>query len=99
MHVYLVSDETGDTVDAVSLCSDSCHREYAGDDYAGWYGCHETEHTDYCANCGVVIPGMDACECQFANVIVNRFLSENGERCKHGRYLQLPAANLVREGR
>jgi hypothetical protein len=96
MHEYLIEDERGDTVDAVSLCSDACHRAYAGDEYAGWNGAHELEHTDYCAACGVVIPGTeDACECQRANVVVNRFPSLGGIECKHGNWIQVPIQLLA----
>jgi hypothetical protein len=102
MHEYLITDETGETVDAVPLCSDWCHREHAGDEYAGWDGAHESEFTTWCAQCGVVIPGaseddaMQPCECQTRNVVVARFLSDAGERCEHGNWVQLPAAMLAR---
>ena len=102
MHEHIIIDETGDTVDAVPLCSDACHREYAGDEYAGWSGAHETEFTTWCASCGVVIPGVNEdddgqpCECQTRNVVVNRFISDDGERCEHGHWVQLPATMLAR---
>lgn len=95
MHIGRIEDARGDTVDMVDYCSDSCHRQHAGDAYAGWDGAHELEHTDYCAACGVVIPGFeDACDCQLRNVAVNRFLSDDGERCKHGRWIQVPRSFL-----
>ena len=97
MHNHYIEDERGEILDIVPLCSDSCNREYSGRDYAGWSGCHELEHTDYCANCGVVLPGFeDACECQFANVVVNRFLSDTGEVCGHGNWIQVPRSMIVR---
>jgi hypothetical protein len=99
MHIHTIDDDHGDLLDVVNLCSDSCHRAYAGDDYNGWNGCHETEHPDYCASCGVVIPGTvdddgTPCDCQTRNVVVNRFLSDDGERCEHGNWIQLPSAHL-----
>lgn len=90
MHLHYIEDENGELIDAIELCSDACHRDYAGREYAGWSGCHESEHTTYCAKCGVVIPGEDACEHQSSNVIVNRFLSDDGEKCEHGRWIQVP---------
>jgi hypothetical protein len=94
MHEHYTYADNGDTVDAFSLCSDSCNQEYAGDDYEGWNGCHESEFTTWCVNCGVVIPGESACECQIRNVVVNRFLSKDGEQCQHGNWIQLPASLL-----
>lgn len=96
MHIRIVEDARGDTVDALNYCSDACHRGHAGDAYQGWNGAHEHEHTDYCAACGVVIVGdtVDGCYCQYANVIVNRFLSEYGVKCEHGNWIQLPASYL-----
>jgi hypothetical protein len=96
MHVFDIEDATGDLIDVIPLCSDSCHRDYAGNEYAGWNGAYESEFTTYCAQCGVVIPGEDACEHQFANIVVNRFLSDEGEKCEHGNWIQVPAANLER---
>lgn len=103
MHEMIIEDERGDAVDAVPFCSDACHRDYAGAAYAGWSGCHETEFTTFCAACGVVIPGVDVdydgqpCECQSRNVVVNRFLSDEGETCEHGHWIQLPARMLEAE--
>lgn len=95
MHQHLTEDRHGDVVGTADLCSDACHRDYAGDDYQGWDGAHEAEHTTFCAQCGVVISGLeDACSHQRNNVVVNRFLSETGEKCAHGNYVQLPAALL-----
>jgi len=94
MHHHRIEDERGDLVDLVTLCSDACHRDYAGDDYQGWSGCHETEFNDWCQQCGVVIPGQDACECQLHNVVVNRFLSDTGEKCEHGHWIQVPASYI-----
>ena len=38
MHQHYIEDAQGDLVDTIALCSDACHREYAGEDYAGWSG-------------------------------------------------------------
>lgn len=100
MHEHYIIDANGDTVDAIPLCSDACHRDYAGAQYDGWNGAHETEFTQWCAACGVVIPGTDEdddgqpCDCQRWNIVVNRFPSDDGERCKHGHWMQLPASYL-----
>jgi len=94
MHLHYIEDASGDLVEARELCSDACHRDYAGSDYQGWNGCHEAEHTTYCANCGVVIPGSDACEHQRNNVIVNRFHSDTGEKCACGQWIQQPSSYL-----
>lgn len=95
-HFHYVEDSYGDTVEAIPLCSDSCNRLYAKEAYRGWNGCHETEQTDFCQNCGVAIPGEDSCLCQKRNVVVNRFLSDTGEKCPCGNWLQVPADYLER---
>jgi hypothetical protein len=95
MHLHYIEDESGDLVDLVEFCSDACNRDWSGDAYQGWSGCHESEHTTYCRHCGTVIPGEDACEHQIDNVLVNRFPSFSGEQCSHGRWIQLPAADVV----
>jgi hypothetical protein len=97
MHEYYIDDAAGDLVDVIPLCSDSCLRAYSLENYAGWNGAHESEFTTHCAQCGVVIPGDDACEHQTHNIIVNRFPSDTGERCPHGNWIQVPATYL--EGR
>lgn len=99
MHIRTIQDARGDTVDALNYCSDACHRDDASDAYQGWSGAHELEHTDYCAACGVVIPGFeDACDCQLRNIIVNRFRTDEGETCEHGHWIQLPASYLTPMG-
>jgi hypothetical protein len=95
MHLHYIEDESGDLVELVEFCSDACNRDHSGSAYQGWSGCHESEVTTYCANCGVVIAGQDACEHQASIVVVNRFTSETGERCEHGNWIQLPSANLA----
>ena len=97
MHYHYMEDESGDVVDLVPLCSDACHRDWAGEDYQGWSGCHEgSDSVEFCANCGVVAGGTYECDCQRDNVVVNRFLSDEGEKCEHGHWLQLPACFLSR---
>ena len=61
-HYHELDDDQGDLVDLVTLCSDWCHRCWCdGNDaiYGGWNGCHELEFQDSCAQCGVVIPGVE----------------------------------------
>jgi hypothetical protein len=95
MHLHTIEDERGDLVEVVPFCSDACNRDYCGDDYQGWSGCHEADVTLYCASCGVAIPGLeDACPHQIGNVVVNRFTSAEGERCSCGRWVQLPLRML-----
>ena len=95
MHIHSIQED-GQTVEQFDLCSDACNRQFAGEGYAGWNGAHEAEFTTYCASCGVAIPGEDACEHQLTNVVVNRFLSDEGEKCEHGNWIQLPASYLGR---
>lgn len=95
MHEMILT-EAGEAIDVAYFCSDACHRDYAGDAYEGWSGCHELEFTDYCWSCGVVIPGAeDACEHQLSNVVVNRFVSLAGEKCPHGNWIQLPYDRVI----
>ncbi len=102
MHYLDIEDEHGNLADAIPLCTDSCHRDYAtrlGVTYEGWNGCHETELTTFCANCGVALAGFDNdCADIDENVIVNRFRSETGERCKRhngAHWVQLPSIMLA----
>lgn len=96
MHEHNLTDETGDTVDVVPFCCDNCHREWCESNdvaYDGWSGAHEAESTEWCAWCGVVIPGYDdseLCDCQRTNVVVNMFRTADGRKCEHGNYIQLP---------
>lgn len=96
MHEYLITGPDGDVLDVLPMCSDACHRAYARDDYNGWNGAHQTEHTTFCASCGVVIGADDddTCDCQLRNVVVNRFVTDDGEQCPHGNWIQLPAGML-----
>jgi hypothetical protein len=102
-HCMMIEDDRGELIDVVNLCSDSCHRQYAGTAYAGWDGCHELELTDWCANCGVVIAGTYAaeygdagpCDCAINNVVVNRFAITAAEVCEHGTTIQQPCQLLT----
>lgn len=98
MHQVII-EEDGETVDVIELCSDSCAQDYCereGIEYDGWSGCHETEFTQWCQNCGVVLIGTDGSECehQRMNVVVNRFLSIEGEKCECGNWIQVPKGFL-----
>ena len=67
-HIREIHDDTGDLVDLVYFCSDSCNREWHPDGitaqgvepYGGWYGCQEIESDEECAGCGEVIEGYDS---------------------------------------
>ena len=100
MHEHNIEDARGDLADTIPLCSDSCHRDYCADRglaYDGWNGCQESpDYNSYCAQCGVIAGcGPESCECQRDNIVVNRFLSDAGETCEHGHWIQLPARMLV----
>lgn len=48
-HVVLVEDSvTGDLVDLLVYCSDSCAQTNTS--YAGWYGCYENTTEPFCQN-------------------------------------------------
>lgn len=104
MHYHYIEDDNGELTDLVPLCSDSCHRDYCqqtdGNYYLGWNGAHEgSEGTEFCALCGVVAGGLELESCQLANVVVNRFVSVDGDKCKEhepAHWLQLPATRLER---
>ena len=100
MHIRQLEDARGDLADVIPFCSDSCHRDWCqatGTEYAGWDGCHESpDYNSYCAMCGVIAGcGPDACEHQRENLVVNRFVTRDGETCGHGHWIQLPAALLA----
>jgi hypothetical protein len=106
-HEIQIDDANGELIDIVNVCTDSCNRTYCVRvelTYQGWSGCHELEHTDYCANCGVVLPGFagdsngESCADQDSNIVVARFRSDDGEKCErhNGRHwIQLPASMLI----
>ena len=61
MHYVIVEDNEGDLIDAIPVCSDSCHRQYCevnNLEYGGFNGCHELEFDDYCGSCESVIVGV-----------------------------------------
>ena len=62
MHLQLIEDLDGQLIDVIEFCSDYCHKEHAGSDYAGWNGCNEAEFNTACANCEAVIEGVEG-EC------------------------------------
>ena len=100
MHIRRLEDARGDLADVIPFCSDSCHRDWCqatGTEYAGWDGCHESpDYNSYCAMCGVIAGcGPDACEHQRENLVVNRFVTRDGETCGHGNWIQQPAALLA----
>ena len=99
MHYHMIEDDTGDLVDIVHFCSDACHRQWCEDNdekYGGWNGCNEgSDSVEFCDNCGVVAGGTYECDCQRDNVVVNLFLSEEGEKCEHEHWLQVPACFLT----
>ncbi len=99
MHYHYIDDARGDVVDLVPFCSAACRKEWCerrGIEYPGWNGCREGgDSEEYCAACGVIChTANDSCQCQRDNVIVNRFITPQGERCKHGSWIQLPSTHL-----
>lgn len=100
LHYHEIDDAKGDLSELVAFCCDSCHQEWChinGYDYGGWNGCHGSDVNEYCRNCGVIAncgSEDDYCEHQADNIVVNRFLSEDGERCKHGNWIQLPVSHI-----
>ncbi len=101
MHIHRVENEHGHLEDVIPFCCDNCQRAYCEEHpdigpYGGWDGCHEGgDSPEWCANCGVWCGGEAQCEHQLHNVVVNRFLSENGEKCNCGHWVQLPAGRLA----
>ncbi len=101
MHVHIVENGEGNVVDAVPFCCDTCHRDWCDKHpdigpYGGWNGCQEGgDYPEFCANCGVFCGGELQCNHQRDNVVVNRFVSDTGEKCQHGNWIQLPANMLV----
>jgi hypothetical protein len=67
-HIRQIHDDTGDLVDLVYFCSDSCNRAWNPDGitaqgvepYGGWYGCHELESDTICERCEDVIYGYNS---------------------------------------
>lgn len=99
MHAHYVNAPNGDLTDEIPFCSDSCHYGYDlshGIPYEGWNGALSgSDSNEYCANCGVICScGEDACEHQRDNVVVNRFITVEGEQCEHGNWIQLPESMM-----
>ena len=98
-HEVYAYDDAGnavDTVDAIALCSDSCHREYCeanGLAYNGWNGCAESGSDEWCAQCGIRCAiGVDEeikCGWRCLPVVVQAagpYVDPTGsETCKHGK--------------
>lgn len=101
MHYHYIEDPTGQLVDLVPFCSDNCHREWCAtneESYQGWNGCQEgSDYVEFCAQCGVVAGGAYQCDHQRDNVVVDRFLSPDGEQCDHGHWIQLPEHLVARD--
>lgn len=99
MHAHYLETPNGDLSAVISFCSDSCHFAYDsahGLVYEGWNGALEgSDSNEYCANCGVICScGEGSCEHQRDNVLVNRFITAEGEQCSHGNWIQLPASMI-----
>jgi len=101
MHYHERSNwDNGDLEELIPFCSDSCHREWHRRNktaYDGWNGSHEgADYNEYCASCGVIAHAgdEDACEHQRGNIVVNRFTTEEGETCEHGKWIQLPRERI-----
>lgn len=98
MHYHHVEDAAGDLVDLIPFCCNTCHRNWCqehGEEYGGWNGAHEgPDYVEFCANCGVVAGGEYECDHQRDNATVNRVLSERGEKCECGNWIQLPCSYL-----
>lgn len=102
MHYLFIEDKDGNLVDLIPFCSDYCHYNYCleqGIEYSGWNGGYEgADYREYCAQCGTYAGGGtgedEPCDCMLNNGMVARLLSEIGEKCEHGNYIQLPASLL-----
>jgi hypothetical protein len=63
-NLHLIEDDSGDVVDYLVFCSDSCQQDYMASsvccyDYNGWNGCNEISTSQPCENCGDIVPGLD----------------------------------------
>ena len=58
-HLQLVEDDSGDVVDHIVYCSDTCHSDGARNEYAGWNGCNEISVGEPCAKCGDWVSGIE----------------------------------------
>jgi len=88
-----VTLDDGDESMVLWFCSDTCHQRCMGSEYQGWNGGWDNEDTYHCADCGRVLVGgqdTEACECQRALRGMCLERTVEGQRCGHGRWLQLP---------
>lgn len=62
-HYHEINDTlTGDLLDLLTFCSDTCHWSWCHDNkvnYEGWNGAHELEFPDHCAQCDDLIAGVE----------------------------------------
>ncbi len=60
-HYLFINDtRTGDLLDLIPFCSDSCHQDYCRTNqtaYEGWNGAHETYDDAECATCEALLQG------------------------------------------
>jgi hypothetical protein len=92
-HILLIEGADGDTVDAHTVCSDSCHRSLAvklNVPYKGWFGCVELEFNDYCQSCGELIHGVEG-PYEFHNTVCE---DTTCELCSDERKLQLELSSV-----
>jgi hypothetical protein len=60
-NAVLLQDVSGDVVDALYYCSDTCAKSNPA--YAGWYGCVELDFGQGCDNCSAQLHGIESCSC------------------------------------
>ena len=57
MHVVLITDKHGDTVECNTYCSDMCAQTDRR--YQGWFGCMEVLEDTACLYCGKIMEGVN----------------------------------------
>jgi hypothetical protein len=59
-HLHLINDKNGQVIDQKVYCSDSCNILDNNQNYSGWNGCQEIDHSQKCdnKNCNNVINGL-----------------------------------------
>jgi hypothetical protein len=89
MHEVMIEDSSGELIDTIPYCSDSCARTDSA--YAGWFGCVETGQDAWCASCGArcSVDSEGECTWECLPVVVNVFPGYDSDPCQHGlpRYL------------
>lgn len=96
----LIEDDTGDTVDALPVCSRGCAKDVAfKEDLPNEPYSYEPEFDTWCVNCGVIMGGFaiedNTWHCRHRYpIIVNRFRVDVAEVCEHGVTIQQPSSNL-----